>query len=99
MFSLARKKQAWHPLSLNYAFATSWKVILMFVKSILGFHMRKGRKRSALMRIVEGASEEEAQAFLSKLARQLHSLTPPGADVSLLDQIEADVQRMRLIFS
>jgi hypothetical protein len=40
-------------------------------------------------RISDGAIFEELGAFLLKLARQLRAPTPPGGDLSRLDQIEA----------
>ena len=46
-------------------------------------------------RISDGATMEELQALLSKAARQLRTTTRPGHDVSIFNQIEAEVEQMR----
>src|SRR5215469_17936070 len=46
-------------------------------------------------RISDGATLEELQALLMKAAKQLRSIAPPGDDVSILDQLEAEMEQMK----
>jgi len=42
-------------------------------------------------RISDGASVEEVQALLLNCVRRLRALTPPGADLSELDRMKAEI--------
>jgi hypothetical protein len=46
-------------------------------------------------RISDGATFEELQAFLSKLARQLRAMEPASQDLGMLEWIKTDIAQIK----